>query len=617
MDGNGRKARTVELAPQTRAMFARVVALLKPPPALTLSQWSDTYRMLSAENSAAPGRWRTDNAPYQREIMDAIGNPHIRRVVIMSAAQIGKTAVLMNMLGYYMHYYPAPVLVMQPTLDMAQMFSKDFLAPMLRDTPVLRNLVDTKSRYSGNTILKKNFPGGYIAIIGANSPASLASRPIKVVLADEVDRYPESAGTEGDPLLLAEKRQTTFWDKKTVIVSTPTIKGHSRIETEFNESTQEEWNVPCPGCGHYQPLVWGGVEFDKDDLRKSIVYRCERCGAAFGEYEWKAQGQRGRFVAKNPGAETRGFHLNTLASNFCGWHDVVEKFLLARELQRQGDPEKMKTWVNTELGETWEEPGDRVDENALVTRRELYGAEVPDDVLVLTAGVDVQVDRFEVEVVGWGVGKESWGIRYQKIIGDTMENPVWENLDAFLLTPFHKKDGTALYISACCIDSGYRSNQVYSFTVDKFNRYVFAIKGKGGQGVPYIRNPSTDNRVKTPLFTIGVDAGKDFVYQRLRVTEKGPNYCHFPLDEGAGYDEVYFKGLASEMKITRFRKGKMTVSWVLRDEGYKRNEPLDLRNYAQAALEIYNPPLRKPEAGVGQLPRRKGWRKLSNGIGGV
>ena len=273
---------TVDIAPQTAELFARCIASLKPPPELTLSQWADAYRMLSAENSAIPGRWHTEAAPYQREIMDAMGDPHIRKVVIMCAAQIGKTAMLMNLLGYYMHYHPAPVLVMQPTLDMGHTFSKDFLAPMLRDTPVLRDLVDTKSRYSGNTILKKNFPGGHVTIIGANSPASLASRPIKVLLADEVDRYPVSAGTEGDPLLLAEKRQTTFWDKKTVIVSTPTIKGHSRIETEFMKSTREEWTVPCPGCGHYQPLRWKGVKFDPNNLSKSVLYECERCGEEIG-----------------------------------------------------------------------------------------------------------------------------------------------------------------------------------------------------------------------------------------------------------------------------------------------------------------------------------------------
>lgn len=193
-------------------MLARCVATLKPPPELTLSQWADRYRMLSAESSAEPGRWHTDKAPYQREIMDAIGDAHIRRVVIMCAAQLGKTELLLNILGYFMAYAPAPILVMQPTLDMGQTFSKDRLAPMIRDTPVLRGLVDVKSRYAGNTILKKNFPGGHITIVGANSATGLASRPIKVLLADEVDRYPGSAGTEGDPLSLAQKRQTTFWD---------------------------------------------------------------------------------------------------------------------------------------------------------------------------------------------------------------------------------------------------------------------------------------------------------------------------------------------------------------------------------------------------------------------
>lgn len=254
-------------------MLARCVATLKPPPELTLSQWADRYRMLSAESSAEPGRWHTDKAPYQREIMDAIGDAHIRRVVIMCAAQLGKTELLLNILGYFMAYAPAPILVMQPTLDMGQTFSKDRLAPMIRDTPVLRGLVDVKSRYAGNTILKKNFPGGHITIVGANSATGLASRPIKVLLADEVDRYPGSAGTEGDPLSLAQKRQTTFWDKKTVMVSTPVIKGHSRIETEYNQSTREEWNVPCPECGHYQPFVWANLIFDPDDLQKEIVYK--------------------------------------------------------------------------------------------------------------------------------------------------------------------------------------------------------------------------------------------------------------------------------------------------------------------------------------------------------
>lgn len=621
MDGQEQRELVIELAPQTEEMFARCIVHLRPPPALTLSEWADKYRMLSAESSPAPGHWHTDNAPYQREIMDAIGDPHVRKVVIKSAAQIGKTAMLMNVLGYYMHYFPCPVMMMEPTIEMGQALSKDNLAPMIRDTPVLSCLVDTKSRYSGNTILKKNFPGGHVTIVGANSPVGLRMRPIKVLLADEVDGYPESAGTEGDPLLLAQKRQTVYWDKKTVVVSTPTIKGHSKIDKEFMESTREEWTIPCPGCGHYQPLAWSNLNFEayRADTSKPIMYECERCGKMFGEYEWKEQGRLGRFLAENPSAETRGFHLNTLASNFCGWRDVVDKYISASEQLALGNIEEMKTWTNTELGEAWEEPGEQIEMDKLMGRRELYDAEVPDDVLVLTAAVDVQKDRFEIEVVGWGVGKESWGIRYQKLYGDTKEEKVWDDLDAFLQVWFHKKDGTALPIAACCIDSGYRSVQVYRFTVDKFDRHIFAIKGKGGQGIPYFKNPTTDNRVKTPLFTIGVDEGKDILYQRLQHTirdasvKSGPNYCHFPLNPEAGYDETYFKGLTSEMKITRFRRGKMIVAWDFRDKSYKRNEPLDLRNYATAALEIYNPPLQKPEPGI--VPqRRTGRRRLNGGI---
>lgn len=596
-------------------MLARCVATLKPPPELTLSQWADRYRMLSAESSAEPGRWHTDKAPYQREIMDAIGDAHIRRVVIMCAAQLGKTELLLNILGYFMAYAPAPILVMQPTLDMGQTFSKDRLAPMIRDTPVLRGLVDVKSRYAGNTILKKNFPGGHITIVGANSATGLASRPIKVLLADEVDRYPGSAGTEGDPLSLAQKRQTTFWDKKTVMVSTPVIKGHSRIETEYNQSTREEWNVPCPECGHYQPFVWANLIFDPDDLQKEIVYKCERCGCVANEYRWKQQSQQGRFVAENPGAETRGFHLNTLASTFCRWKEIVQKFIVAKEQLDQGNPEGMKVWVNTELGETWEERSEQVEDTELFNRREIYDAVVPEEVLVLTAGVDVQDDRFEVEIVGWGVGKESWGIRYQKIYGDMLKEQVWEDLDAFLQTVWCKKDGTALRIISCCIDSGgHHTDQVYRFTKERYERGVWAIKGKGGAEVPYIRNPTTNNRVKTPLFIIGVDAGKVLLYQRLRHNTKGPNYCHFPANEEAGYDETYFKGLTSEKMVVRFRKGRSVTVWELKDSKYKRNEPLDLRNYATAALEIANPVLAKPEPGMAQRPRRAGRRRITGGI---
>ena len=491
----------VKMEPQTVKLFAVVLQKLKPPPPLTISQWADKYRVLSSESSAEPGRWHTDKAPYQRAIMDAIGDPHVREVVVMSAAQIGKTdAFILNVLAYYMDYAPAPIMCMQPTLDMGQTLSKDRISPMLRDTPRLKGLVDVKSRFAGNTVMKKNFIGGHITIVGANSPSSLASRPIKVLLADEIDRYPKSAGTEGDPLNLAKKRQTTFWDCKTVMVSTPTIKGDSRIEDAFNLSTQEEWNIPCPECGAYQPLVWENVKFDPDNLEKGIDYVCRECGCVANEYRWKAQEIKGKYVAANPGAATRGFHLNTLASTFVGWDEVVRKFLEAKEALDHGNPEEMKVWVNTELGQTWEERGIQLEDTELYNRREIYPAEVPDDVLFLTAGVDVQDDRFEVEVVGWGEGAECWGIRYQKIFGDMLSDQVWQDLDDFLLRSWRKADGTEYTLLATCIDSGgHHTDEVYRFAKDRLNRRIFAIKGMGGAGVPYIRNPSKNNRVKTNL----------------------------------------------------------------------------------------------------------------------
>lgn len=236
-------------------LFTRIFSVLAPPPNMTVSQWADKYRRLSSESSAEPGRWRTSKAPYQREIMDAVCDMRVQKVVIMSAAQIGKTdALILNPIGYYMHYDPSPIMVMQPTIQMAETFSKDRLSPMLRDTPVLRDKVNDKSRNSGNTILQKIFPGGHVTMVGANSPSSLASRPIRILLADEIDRYPATAGNEGDPLLLAGKRLATFWNKKEVCVSTPTNKETSRIAVEFEHSTQEEWNVPCPACGAFTPL---------------------------------------------------------------------------------------------------------------------------------------------------------------------------------------------------------------------------------------------------------------------------------------------------------------------------------------------------------------------------
>lgn len=589
----------------TYDLFTSIFSILKPPPPITVSQWADEYRRLSPEASAEPGRWKTSKAPYQKEIMDAIGSVETEKVVVMSAAQIGKSdACILNPLGYYIHYDPSPTMILQPTIQMAESFSKDRVAPMIRDTPVLQEKIKDKERNSGNTILQKIFPGGHVTMVGANSPSSLASRPIRILLADEIDRYPATAGNEGDPLLLATKRLTTFWNKKIVCVSTPTVKGISRIEVEYEHSTQEEWAVPCPHCGELTTLEWANIKFNKNDLSE-IEMVCPHCGAIANEYAWKSNYQEGQFIANYPRRKVRGFHLNALASLFVSWEEIVTKFLVANEEKKKGNVELLKVWTNTEMGQTWEEEGEELDNEELAARLEKYDGEVPAEVIILTAGVDVQDNRFEVEVVGWAEEKESYGIYYRKIYGDLKSEAIWRDLDNYLDQTFTTADGRKLKIYATCIDSGgHFTQEVYKFCKTRVFRRIFAIKGKGGAHLPYFSKPSTSNAYKTPLFTLGVDSGKATLYQRLALQEPGPNYCHFPSGEGRGYNEDYFKGLTAEKMVMTYKKGRAQYEWRLK-KGYKRNEPLDIRNYATAALEITNPVLKKEKEQQQQKPTRK------------
>ncbi len=557
-------------------LFKRIAKTVEPPKKLTVSEWADEYRQLSKEASAEPGKWVTDRAPYQREIMDSISDPLIDTVVVMTSAQIGKTELLLNIIGYYVHYDPSPILLLQPTLEMAEAFSKDRLAPMIRDTIVLRNRIgDAKSKNSGNTLLHKTFPGGHITMAGANSPSSLASRPIRAVLADEVDRYPVSAGTEGDPLMLATKRTTTFWNKKKVYVSTPTIKGASRIEAEYEESTMDEWHVYCPSCGELQPYEWGRINFD------SVTMTCRCCGSLHNEHEWKAK--KGKWVAKFPDRKKRGFHLNEMASPWKRWEEIIEDFKAAKK-----STETLKVWINTALGESWEQQGDGADEQVLFERKEVYGCQVPEGVLCLTAGIDTQDDRFEVEVVGWGEGEESWGIQYKVIYGDLHKPEVWNELDEYLKTEFSYEDGRKIKISCACQDSGGHFTQdVYKFTKPREIRRIFSIKGKGGDSVPFIHTVSRNNREGAALFTIGVDAGKESIISNLKIESEGAGYCHFPSEYDKGYGVDYFKGITSEYLVVTMVNGIPKAKWVKKNG--VRNEPLDVRNYAMAALRILNP----------------------------
>lgn len=608
---------TGKVEEKTVGLFRQILKCLEPPPDLKLSEWADKYRMLSSEASAEPGRWRTDKAPYQREIMDAITDIQIRKVVVMSAAQVGKTdAMILNPIGYYVHYDPSPIMVVQPTIQMAEGFSKERLSPMIRDTPVLAERINDKSRNSGNTIQQKVFPGGHVTMVGANSPAGLRSRPIRVLLADEIDAYPATAGSEGDPLFLAAKRLTTFWNRKEVNISTPTVKGVSRIEVEYQHSSRGEWNAPCPHCGELQPLRWSNVIFDQDDLTE-ISYVCEHCGAVASETEWKEHFCEGRFIHEDPENPVKGFHLNTLASTLATWREVVEKFLVANEEKKKGNIELLKVWTNTELGETWEEEGEQVEDEDLLKRRERYNCEVPPEVLYLTAGVDTQDDRFEIEVVGWGPDAESWGIQYSVIYGDLKLAQPWNDLDTFLAQTFTKPDGTRMKIICTCMDSGgHFTNQVYKFCKARYNRRVFAIKGSNNSADPYIKKPTKSNREAAYLFTLGVDTGKSLLLQRLKVEDEGPGFCHFPKEPEKGYDEKFFKGLTAEKQVLVYKKGRPFFEWRIKDGGHKRNEALDCRNYAAAAIEIAGVPLKKPEPQQQQqqAQRKRKTRKSNGGV---
>ena len=605
----GKKKKGGSIEYKTLKLFANVAKVLSPPPLLTVSEWADHYRRLSAESAAEPGQWNTDRAPYQRAIMDAVNDPMCEHIIVMSSAQVGKTEILLNIIGYYIDYDPAPILIVQPTVKpMAEDFSKDRLATMIRDTPVLSGKVhDVKSRASGNTILHKTFPGGHVTIGGANSASSLASRPIRIVIMDEVDRYPASAGTEGNPIKLAEKRTTAFWNRKKIKVSTPGMKATSQIYKEYLSGTMEEWCVKCPCCGRFQPYEWRRIRLS------DVTMRCMYCDEYISEIDWKQSEHK--YIAEHPERHRRrSFHLNELASPWVHWQDIVYEWRDANKDKKDyGDTKKLQTFINTVLGEPWEERGKGADDDALLARRERYMAEIPDGVLLLTASVDVQDDRFEVEIVGWGRGYESWGIKIEKLYGNLELDETWDNLETYLDRELFFSSGAGLLIAATCIDTGgHYTTKCYQFLkkMEKKGKMIFGIKGmsrdKAGEGIPLLHMVSTNNQYKVKVFILGVDSGKEIVVTRLAAVDEGPGYCHFPINKELGYDETYIKGLNSEQRVTEVKDGRAVIKW--KKKSGTRNEPLDLRVYNTAAVEILRPDFdileKKVKAGINYMKKR-------------
>lgn len=510
-----------------------------------------------------------------------MNDPAIHTVVMQKSAQVGFTEILLNILGYYISQDPSPILLVNPTLEMSESFSKNRLAPMLRDTPCMKGLVaDPRSRDSGNSLLLKNFPGGVLAMAGANSPSGLASRPIRIVLCDEVDRFPPSAGAEGDPVNLAIKRSATFQNRKIILGSTPTVKGLSRIEAAYQQSDQRRYYVPCPDCGEMQPLVWSNVTWTPN-APDTAGYACRQCGAIISEKHKPRMLLLGEWRAEQPGVKgVAGFHLNELYSPWRRWADVVLDFLAAKQ-----SPETLKTWVNTSLGETWEEQAEKSDPTALLSRRENYtAASLPDRILYLTAGVDCQDDRLECSIIGWrqdgrDAPPESWGIEHQVLRGDPARMEVWNQLDALFKQAWSTSDGRLLRISAACVDSGgHHTAQVYAFCEARKGRHVYAIKGLPGARPVWNHKAGKSQKYKAQVWHVGVDTAKDAWYSRLRTREEGPGYCHFPLT----FTEVFFEQLTAEQVRTRYSKGRPLREWFL--PSGKRSEVLDCYVYGLAAL---------------------------------
>ncbi len=556
--------------------------IFEPPRRMSVSAWSDEYRFLSPESSGQHGKYDSSVTPYAREWMDSVQDPNATGTVLMVGAQLGKTEVLNNVVGYFIDIEPSPMLMVQPTIELGEAWSKERLAPMCRDTPKIKDKIsDVKSRTAGNTILHKSFPGGNLAIAGANAPSGLASRPRRVVLLDEVDRYPVTAGSEGDPSALAIRRTETFWNAVIFMTSTPTVKGRSRIETEFEASDQRRFFCDCPRCGHSQTLKWVNVRWDEEDGSDAYL-NCEGCEARLSDLERVEMVKGGKWVPTYPERSLRGYHLPGIASLFRhkrGFKSRLHQMAAENIKAKKAGKETLRTWINTFLAETWEDEGEGVEWEPLMKRREDWG-EFPKEAMILTAGVDIQGDRFEIEIVGWGEGEESWSIDHYSVMGDFNSPDTQKSLDDILEKKWLHPCGAEVGVSCCFIDSGHKTKAVYQYTKPRETRRIYACKGVGGPGVPLVNRPTRRGVERAALFSVGTDTAKELTYSRLSLGSKGDGFMHFPHDR----PEDWFRQLTSETKVVRYRNGVPFARFE--NPSKARNEALDIRVYATAALQL-------------------------------
>lgn len=557
-------------------------------PTITPSEWAERHRIVSRGASARPGRFRCD--PFQRAPMDAAIDPTVSEVALCLASQTaGKTEIIFNLIGYFADADPSPQLYVGPTDKLVADYSKERLAPMIRDTPTLAAIIaEPRSRDSGNTVLSKVYPGGSIALVGSNAPAGLAGRPRRCVYQDEVDRFAVSAGREGDPSALADRRSDSFPNAVKYKASTPTRKGHSRIWALLEKSDRQHWFAVCPRCHGRQVFAWAQVEWPKDRPEDATI-RCTHCAAQLTDAERVAAVRAGDWEATQPFRGIRGYWLNginTLSRTGKGFrsrlHQMVAEFLDAKD-----DPEKLRTWINTFLCEPYEvDEGPAITPDELIERGEEYHPdEIPTGVLLLTAGVDVQNDRIECEIVGYGRDEESWGIEKKVFDGNPEQDEVWQNLDAFLLSDFTRADRLPLKVERVFIDMQSKTKRVLDFCAPRIARGVYPCRGyeRAGSNPPPLlpAKPSRNNRRKIPHWNVGVRLAKTTIYDRIGLPLPGPRSMHFP--HGHGYDADHFRQLTCEKRRTRHSHG-VAFDIFEKAKASDRNEALDLRVYAYGAL---------------------------------
>jgi phage terminase large subunit GpA-like protein len=591
----------------------------KPDPLLRVSTWADRYRVLTSRAASEPGRYRTERTPYMREIMDRLSpSDPAEKIVLIKGAQIGATEAANNAVGYWMHQTPGPILLVQPTVELAKRNSQQRIDPLIEDCTELRAIVKpARSRDSGNTVLSKEFTGGLLVLTGANSAVGLRSMPARFLVLDEVDAYEADIDGEGDPVSLAEARTRTFGHRRKIfMLSTPTIEGFSRIAAEFEGSDKRYYFIPCPHCQHMQWLRFERLRWEKGKP-ETAAYFCESCEKPFYDHhkarslglgEWRP-------TALSSHARLYGYHISALyaPTGWISWPDIAREWEAAQESDA-----RIKAAKNTLLGETWTERGEAPDWQRLYDRREDYRiGTVPEGGLILTAGVDVQKDRLEVEIVAWGRDRESWSIDYRVLQGDPYKKDVWEDLDEVLAESFRTKRGGYLQIARMGIDTGYATQAVYDWTRKHPGR---AIAVKGFDRLPLaigaVRKADVSvngKRLKRGmvLWQVGTGFLKSELYGLLRkekptdenlaTGEAFPSgYCHFPK-----YGEEFFKQLAAERLVTvKDKRGYPRSEWRKLRE---RNEALDCRIYARATAAA---------VGIDRFSDMA-WQKMENAIAPV